>query len=129
MKDHLQKTFRLTVFCIFFGGALAVSAQTRPILGGYKTVPVSDAAVEEAANYAVETKGAELEKEILLEAIHKAEAQTVQGKNFRLCLEILIKGEEEDDGEIFFIKTVVYKSLKGEFKLTSWNEVEECGEQ
>lgn len=126
MKYNPLKFFELLAFCIFLAGALAAAGQTRPTLGGYKSVPLTDAAVEEAANFAVETKAAELDREILLEAIHKAETQTAQGTNYRLCLEVLFQGEETDDGDIFFIKTVIHKNLQKEFKITSWEEVDDC---
>ena len=124
MKNNLRKMFSFVVFCLALGCAVAAFGQIRT--GGYKSVPLTDAGVEEAANYAVETKAAALEQEILLEAILKAETQTVAGTNYRLCLEILVKGEAEDDGDIFFIKTVIHKSLKGEYKISSWEEIEDC---
>jgi hypothetical protein len=75
MKKSLRKTFASAVFFIALGCAVSAFGQIKT--GGYKTVSVSDAGVKAAAEFAVETKAAELEQEISLEGIVKAEAQPV----------------------------------------------------
>ena len=127
MKNNLRRAFAITVFCLVFGCALAAFGQIKT--GGYRSVSVSDAGVKEAADFAVETKAAELEQELTLEGIVKAESQTVAGTNYRLCLQISAPAKEVDtDGVTVYIKTVIYKNLKGEFSITSWED-EDCAEK
>ena len=127
MKNNLQFIFSMAVFCLVFGCAVSAFGQIKT--GGYKTVSVNDAGVKEAANFAVETKAAELTQEITLEGISKAETQVVAGTNYRLCLQISAPSENEDEDAVtVYIKTVIFKSLKGEFKITSWDEAD-CAEK
>ena len=127
MKKGLRKTYTLAVF--FVALTCAVSAFGQIKTGGYKAVSVEDAGVKKAANFAVETKADELQQAIQLEEIMTAERQTVAGTNYRLCL--LISSTTENDEDItLFIKTVIHKNLKGELKITGWDEdPDECGEK
>ena len=127
MKNKLRTFFQISVFCLIFGCAASAFGQIKT--GGYKAVSVEDAGVKEAANFAVETKADELQQAIQLEEIMTAERQTVAGTNYRLCL--LVSSTTEDDDDItLFIKTVIHKNLKGELKITSWDEdPDECGEK
>ena len=106
-------------FGVLFGCAVTSYAQKKPlIVGGYKTVAVTDAAVEEAAEFAVSEHSQKNDVSLEIVSIEKAEQQAVQGKNYRMCIEV--KVTEEDNDETQFVLAVVYKNLKGEFKLTSW---------
>lgn len=126
MKNNFRKIFAAAVF--FIALTCAVSAFGQIKTGGYKSVSVEDAGVNEAADFAVEQKAAELEQELTLENIIKAERQTVAGTNYRLCLQIYTPGGDEDeDGVTLYIKTVIHRNLKGEFSITSWDE-SDCGE-
>jgi hypothetical protein len=123
MKKFLRALSILSAFCVIFPVAPSVLGQTRA--GAYKDVPVSDAAVKAAANFAVETKAAQTEWLLQLEEVLKAERQTAAGTNYRLCL--LVTSQNEDEEEItLYIKTVVHRSPKGVMKITSWVE-EDCG--
>lgn len=127
MKHNFRKIFAPAVFFITLTCAVSAFGQTKT--GGYRPVSVSDAGVKAAAEFAVETKAAELEQEISLENILKAEAQVVAGTNYRLCLQIYTPSEEDEtDGVTQYIKTIIYRNLKGEYKITSWEE-EDCGEE
>ena len=127
MKNNLRIFFTMTVFCLAFG--CAVTALGQPKMGGYRSVSVSDAGVTQVADFAVEKKAAEMEEELTLEGIIKAETQTVAGINYRLCLQLYVPAkEEETDGVQLFIKTVIYRNLKDEYSITSWEE-EDCAEK
>lgn len=126
MKNDLRKLFTVTVFCIAFGCAVSAFGQIKT--GGYKTIAPDEAEVSKAANFAVDAKAYELQQEISLENIFKAERQTVAGTNYRLCLEIYSpSADEEEDGITIYIRTVIFKNLKGVYKITSWEE-SDCGE-
>lgn len=126
MKQNLRKIFTGAVF--FIALTCAVSAFGQIKTGGYKPVSVSDAGVKEAAEFAIQQKSAEMEQEIRLENILKAERQTVAGTNYRLCLEIYAPSENDgEDGVTLYIKTVIFKNLQGEYKINGWDE-EECGD-
>src|SRR5438128_814917 len=119
MNKNWRAIFNLMAFCIALGCAGTAFGQIKT--GSYKSVPISDAGVKAAADYAVETKAAELEQELNLEGVITAEKQIVAGTNYRLCLQISAPAKEEgEDGVTVWIKTVVYQNLKGEYKITRW---------
>jgi hypothetical protein len=125
MKNYLQKTFALAVFCVVFCYVASASAQIKT--GGYKSISVTDAGVKTAADFAVQAKGEEQEADYSLEGIETAETQVVAGTNYRLCMQIYVPGEEEEtDGVTIFIKAVVFRNLQKEFSLKSWDEAEDC---
>jgi hypothetical protein len=126
MKNNLRKIFVLTVFCIAFGCAASAFGQIKT--GGYRSVSVNDPGVKDAADFALEIKAEEMDEELSLEGIVKAEAQTVAGTNYRLCMKLYVPSkEDETDGVTLYIRTVVFKSLKNEYSIKSWDEVEDCG--
>lgn len=125
MKNIRGKIFIITVFCIALGGAVSVFGQIKT--GGYRSVSVSDQGVKDAADFALEMKASEMAEELSLENILKAETQTVAGTNYRLCLQIYVPAKEDDaDGATLYIKTVIFRSLKNEYSIKSWDE-ENCG--
>lgn len=125
MKNTLRTIFIITAFCIAFGGAVSVFGQIKT--GGYRSVSVSDQGVKDAADFALEIKASEMEEELSLEGILKAETQVVAGTNYRLCLQLYVPAkEEETDGATLYIKTVIFRSLKNEYSIKSWDE-EDCG--
>lgn len=104
------------------------SQQSRPIVGGYKEVAKDAEDVIAAANWAVEEAGRKQEAELSLVSIERAERQTVAGVNYRLCLRVRVNGEDEDaDDATQDVKAVIYRSLKNQYELKSWDE-ESCGE-
>ncbi len=119
MKKNLQIMMMFIVFGVVLSCAVTSYAQKKPLmLGGYKEVPVTDAGVADAADFAVGEHSEKNEVSLEIVSIEKAERQVVQGTNYRMCIEVKITDEEE--GETQFVKVVVYRSLKKEFKLTSW---------
>jgi hypothetical protein len=104
------------------------SQQGRPIVGGYKEVAKDAEDVVAAANWAVEEAGRKQEAELSLVSIERAERQTVAGANYRLCLRVRVNGGDEDaDDAVQDVKAVIYRNLKSQYELKSWDE-ESCDE-
>ena len=114
-----RKNFLMIAVAASFLLSLATIINAQ-VLGGYKAIASDDAEAAEAADFAV-SKRAEEQEGLSLSSVEKAERQSVQGTNFRLCLQV------ELDGESQFVSTVVYRSLQGDFTLKSWSVVEGCG--
>lgn len=127
MKKNLQLIFTFTVCALIFCFSETAFSQTRPIVGGYKTVSVEDEGVVEAAEFAAKTQAEKQEIAIEISSINKAERQTVAGMNYRLCVSASILDEGED-AEIKQFSVIIFKSLKKVFTLKSWKE-EKCSEE
>ncbi len=126
MKNKLKFMFIVAVFAIIFGFNESVSAQSLPIVGGFKNVAVTDKGVIDATNFALKTIAKEEEMDLKLDSIINAQQQVVQGMNYK----ILFKTSYSDGGEIYelCLNASVYRSLKKEYKLTSWDSVQ-CSEE
>jgi parvulin-like peptidyl-prolyl isomerase len=123
MKKYLSI---FLIFVVFFGVTTVGFAQIKT--GGYKKIAVTDAGVVAAANFAAQTQSEKDNAEITVQTIEKAESQTVAGTNFKLCIEVF-RIEAGDDVEVRqFAQTLVFRSLKKEFTLKSWEETENCDE-
>ncbi len=104
---------------VFFACATTNFAQTKPpMVGGYKAVSVTDAGVVAAADFAVSDHSEKNEVSLEVVSIQKAERQVVQGMNYRICVEV--KVVEEGNDETQFVQVVVYQNLKKVYKLSSW---------
>jgi hypothetical protein len=126
MKNYLKILLTLAAFALI--GVFAADNFAQIKTGGYKKVSETDAGVVAAADFAAQTQGEEDSAEITLQSIEKAERQTVAGTNYKLCIEVF-RIEAGDDVEVRqFIQTVVFRSLKKEYTLKSWEEAENCGE-
>ncbi len=125
MRKNLKILLTCAAFSAVFIGAANVFAQQS--VGDYKTVRVTDAAVVEAADVAVTAHNAE-EEEIVykLIAVKTAERQTVQGTNFRLCLQIVAE-DAQFDTDYQYVRAVIFRTLEGDFDLKSWTDVKGCG--
>lgn len=125
MRKNLQIIMMFAVFGVVFGCATTSYAQKKPIiLGGYKEVDVSDAGVQEAAEFAVSDHSQKNDVSLEIVSIEKAERQVVQGTNYRMCIEV--KATEEGNDDTQFVLAVVYQNLKKEFALKSWKP-DGCG--
>jgi len=120
MKINLKMAVAVAVLTAIAGAASAVTAQ---MVGGYKTVEVTDQYARAAAEWAVREKGEKTETGIELLSLVKAERQTVQGANYRLCMKI---NTEDADEPVSFVQAVVYMDLKKNYKLTSWAANSPC---
>lgn len=107
---------------------LAVVSASAQKVGGYKEVSASDAAVQAAAEFAVNAQAEKTEKEISLVDVIKAERQVVAGSNYRLCLKVTSQGEIGEADATHFVQAVVYVDLKGNRKLSSW-AMSDCGDE
>lgn len=125
MKRNLITLFFTAVFCLAF--VATGFAQRPPTTGGYRSLDTNDQRANLAADFALKEKSKEMEVDLSLDAMHKAESQVVAGTNYRLCMEIYAPSKEaETDGVHFFASAVVYVNLKNEYKLTKWEEIENC---
>lgn len=110
-------------FAVLFVCASAVSAQK---VGGYRTVSVADKDIAAAAEFAVSDHSEKNEVSLEIVLIQKAERQVVAGTNYRLCIQVKVVEEGNDDTQ--FVQAVVYRDLKKKYKLTSWKP-DACGDQ
>jgi Cystatin domain len=119
MKIGLRLMSALFVLSVAFGSAIVAQAQTRPpMVGGYKEAPTDDAEVKAAAEFAISQQAEKENITIKLHSIEQAERQVVAGMNYKLCLRIG-KGDDPEDVDV---KVMVFRSLKKEFVLKSWEE-------
>jgi hypothetical protein len=125
MKKNLKILF---IICVAFGAVFSgASSNYAQAVGGYKTIPVTDAAVIEAADVAVAAHNAK-EEEIIYQliAVKSAERQTVQGTNYRLCMQIVAE-DAEFETDYQYVRAVIFRTLEGDFDLRSWTDVKNCG--
>ncbi|HEV7929067.1 MAG TPA: cystatin domain-containing protein [Nitrosospira sp.] len=120
MKTNLKMAVALAALTILAGAANATMAQ---MVGGYKAVEATDQYARAAAEWAVREKGEKTETGIELLSLVKAERQTVQGANYRLCMKI---NTEDQDTPVSFVQAVVYMDLKKNYRLTSWAANSPC---
>lgn len=121
MKTNLKMAVALTALTILAGAANLTMAQ---MVGGYKKVEVTDEYARAAAEWAVREKGDKTGTAIELLSLVQAERQTVQGANYRLCMQINTEGDDENT--VSHVKAVVYMDLKKNYKLTSWTANSDC---
>lgn len=107
---------------VIFACAGVCLAQKDVIAGGYGPISKDDAGVVAAAKYAVKTEGKKMRAAIKLVAVKQAESQVVAGQNYRLCMEVSIKPKGAKTAVTKNIQAVVYKNLKQQLSLTSWEE-------
>jgi hypothetical protein len=93
-------------------------------VGGYKPTSTSDKRVQIAAAYAAKAEAERSDRTIKVISINKAEMQLVQGRNYRLCLNVESSGAEDEADAIFFVEAVVYSDLKDKMRLVKWTPAE-----
>ncbi|MBS1792455.1 MAG: hypothetical protein JSS81_01305 [Acidobacteria bacterium] len=127
MKINLRKIITVLVFTLAFGAAYSAFGQG-PNVGGYQKVSVDARDVVIAADFAVKAKGKELNQTLRVEKIKKAETQVVQGKNYRMCLDVYAPpAKEGEDGVQVTVEVVVWRNFDGTYKLTKWED-QDCGD-
>ena len=122
MKLKITSALGLALLITIF--TFSASAQR---VGGYKPVAESDAMANEAADFAVTSRSEKTDTSIELLSVHKAERQTVQGANYRLCLQVNPEGADGEEDAIIFVQAVVYVDLKRNKRLISW-AISDCGD-
>jgi hypothetical protein len=131
LENMKKKNLLLLAVCIgvvfVFSGN--VSAQQRPLLGGYKAMASTDAGAIKAAKFAANAEAKRSEKEIEFISVVKAERQSVAAStNYRLCVKVSDSGAEGQDAADVFVKVIVNVDAKGSHKLLSY-EASDCGEE
>ena len=129
----MRKNIRLLVCLVALGIALvpaqmSVAQQSLPRVGGFKEAPTNHAQVVAAARFAVKTQAEKQQTNMKLVSIHKAERQTVQGANYRLCLVVEIEDRENNVRVDEGVTAQVFQNLKGQFSLSKWT-VDTCHEE
>jgi hypothetical protein len=120
----MKKKLSAVVFAIILAmiGAVVVSAQKT---GGYREIDKTDEGAVAAAEFAVKDQSEKKELAYKLVSVEKAESQVVAGINYRLCLKVGYRKQDEDADTTQFVRVVVFRNLQKEYSLTSWTE-EEC---
>lgn len=131
MKNKFGKLLLIAVVGLILNSSNAF-AQIKT--GGYKKIAATDAGAVAAAEFAAKTQGEKDSAEITLQSVKTAESQTVAGVNYKLCIEVSRAAAESEEGEEAeeikqFVQTVVFRNLKKEHQLKSWQETESCGEE
>ncbi len=121
MKNKIQIMIMCAVIGVIFACADASYGQ---MVGGFKSVSVTDDRVKAAAEFAVSDFSEKNEVSYEIVSIEHAEQQVVQGMNYRICIQIKVSDEGNTDTQFVLIQ--VYQDLKRSYKLTSW-KADACG--
>lgn len=127
MRNSLRALSVSAVLFVAFGSTAVLARRQGPVVGGYKAVATDDPEVNAAARFAVEERARKKKSAVRLVSVEAAERQTVAGANYRLCLRVEDEDEENNVVVTESVKVVVFRSLKREYTLRSW-EVEDCAE-
>ena len=123
MKASSRVVIIMLAFSVVFGSVAVGLAQRT---GGYKEVAKDDAEVAAAAEFAVTEQGKKQEMTYKLVSVEHAEQQVVAGINYRLCLKVGYRKQDDDVDTTEFYRVVVYRNLQKVYSLTSWAQ-EDCG--
>lgn len=117
MKKSWKAAVITAALCIIFGGVTDAPGQNQPVAGGYAQASVRDPEVVAAARFAVREQGSKEGSIFWLDVIRSAEVQVVAGLNYKLNLIVVGIGK---DNKPRYVTAVVYKNLKREYSLTTW---------
>ena len=95
--------------------SVSIAAEEPPLAGGYAQAVVN-AEITDVAKAATRMQAEKEQKTLRLIKVIKAEQQVVAGLNYRLALEV-----QSGKGSVRQAIAVVYRNLKGELSLTSWD--------
>lgn len=128
MKTKLKKLLLIAIVGLV-AGSLNGFAQIKT--SGYKKISAADAGAVAAAEFAAKTQGEKDDAQIALQTVKTAESQTVAGTNYKFCIEVnrIAQSEEGEEAEEIkqFIQTMVFRNLKKEHELKSWQKTESGG--
>ena len=117
----MNKNWRALILIAALGFGFGLSpvafAQEAPIAGGWAETSTTDPEVIAATRFAVARQSRKQGSRISLTSIDRAEVQVVAGLNYKMGLSVKTRGQSQK------VTTVVYKNLKRQYSLTSW-EVE-----
>ncbi len=122
MNRKVYNVVILLVLGITFGCAAATAQR----LGGYREIDKADEGATAAAEFAVKAESEKKEMTYKLVSVEHAESQVVAGTNYRLCLKVGYRKQDDDVDTTEFVRVVVNRNLQNQFSLTSWTE-ENCG--
>lgn len=97
--------------------ATTACAQNVPRAGGYTKTSTTSPEVVSAARYAAREQALKDRVIIFVDSIESAEVQVVAGLNYKLGMRVIVYDKPED------VIAVVYKNLKQEYSLSSWEVV------
>jgi hypothetical protein len=117
MKKSRQVVIIIAVLGMVLACATTALAQKRPVAGGYSKTSTTSAEVVSAARYAAREQSVKQSAIIFVESIKSAEVQVVAGLNYRLGMRVIVYNKPQD------VIAVVYKNLKREYSLSSWEVV------
>jgi hypothetical protein len=117
MKKSWQVVIIIAALSTVLGYATTAFAQKGPIAGGYVKTSTTSPEVVSAARYAAREQAVKDRAIIFVDSIKSAEVQVVAGLNYRLSMRVIVYNKPED------VIAVVYKNLKREYSLSSWEVV------
>lgn len=123
MKANRRVVIIFVALSVLFGSVVVGLAQRT---GGYKEMAKDDAEAAAAAEFAVTEQGKKQEMTYKLVSVEHAEQQVVAGINYRLCLKVGYRKQDDDVDTTEFVRVVVYRNLQRAYSLTSWTQ-EDCG--
>ncbi|MBV9958161.1 MAG: hypothetical protein JO360_07060 [Acidobacteria bacterium] len=130
MKKGLQFGLALIALLVVSGAvSVSIAQQRPPIVGGYKKIATDDADVVAAAEFAVKEQARRVGSSVRLLSVEAAESQVVQGMNYRLCLQVEIKDEDNNVLVTQGASVIVYRDLRKNYSLTSWEETDCSGNE
>lgn len=109
---------------IILGVVLAAIVASAQRVGGYREIAKDDEGAVAAAEFAIKDQSEKKELTYKLVSVEKAETQVVAGINYRLCLKVGYRKQDEDADTTQFVQVVVFRNLQKEYSLTSWTEAE-----
>jgi hypothetical protein len=112
MKKSLWILMAVAALAMASGYTPAAFAQRIPMAGAYSKTSTGDQEVVSAARFAAREKGF-----MFVDSIKSAEVQVVAGLNYRIVMRVW------DSGTLKDVKAVVYKNLKRQYSLKSWEEL------
>ena len=114
------------VILLMIGITVGCAAVTAQRLGGYREIDKADEGATAAAEFAVKAESEKKEMTYKLVSLEHAESQVVAGINYRLCLKVGYRKQDDDVDTTEFVRVIVNRSLQNQYSLTSWTE-ENCG--
>ena len=128
MTKGFRSTLVVLALGVVFGAAVAGAGQQVPKVGGYREVAADAPEVVSAAKFAVAAQARKKGTEIQLLSVEAAERQTVAGANYRLCLKVEEADTENNVDVTETVRAVVFRGLRNEYTLRSW-QAEDCAEE
>jgi hypothetical protein len=122
----MNRRIHNAVIFLLIGITLGSAGATAQKLGGYKEIDKSDEGATAAAEFAVKAESEKKETTYKIVSLEHAESQVVAGINYRLCLKVGYRKQDDDVDTTEFVRVVVYRNLQNQYSLTSWTE-EDCG--